>query len=211
MHRDPGQQDLLGVNLRLDAKPAANVGGDDAHLRLADAQAFGDGGSDKVGDLGRGPDHYASLVVGHGHHAAALDRRGRDSRMRHLTLDDEAGLFERSVHIAVRAVGQVEEVLRHRFVDERRALRECVLERDDRRQGVDLGLEQLDGVGSLVTAACDDRGHHLACETNAIAGQYWPLRRHGARGRQVDGKLSARDFEVGRREHGADAGGGLGG
>ncbi len=72
--RDPGHQDLLRVDLRLDAKASTDVGGYDPDLPRFEGQGLADRIRDEMRDLGRAPDDDAARAVGRRHHAAPLDR-----------------------------------------------------------------------------------------------------------------------------------------
>src|SRR5712692_11903761 len=61
--RDPGRQDLLRVDLRLDAKASADVGGYDPDPPRFETQGLPDRISDAMRDLGRAPDDYSARTV----------------------------------------------------------------------------------------------------------------------------------------------------
>jgi len=84
----------------------------------------------------------------------------------------------------------------HVAVHQRRAFRQRVFERDDRRQRLDVRRDTLRRVGRLIPGRGDDGGHHLAHEADAVAGEDGPRRRDGAGRGQVDRQRPARALEV---------------
>jgi hypothetical protein len=54
--RDCRHQDVLGIDVALDAEAAANLGSDDAHVFLGHAEHARDGAPHREGHLGREPD-----------------------------------------------------------------------------------------------------------------------------------------------------------
>ncbi len=68
-------QHVLGIDMPLAAKPAADIGGDDADPRLGQAEQPGRFAPHKMHYLGRGPDRHGvgARIIG-GDDAAALDR-----------------------------------------------------------------------------------------------------------------------------------------
>ncbi len=121
--------------------------------------------------------------------------------MGYLALHHHVRGLERCVDVAVEAMAEVVDVLRHGLMDEGRVLRHRVLERDDRRQRVDLWLEHLDRVGREIAALRHYRRDHLAGVAHPIARQDRPLGRHRARRCEVHGERAAGALEVGRDEH----------
>ena len=74
--RQAGADDLLGQQDALVAEAAADVGRDDAHLALVEAEAVGEAGLGDVRHLGRGrDDHLLEPRIPFGQHAPALERR----------------------------------------------------------------------------------------------------------------------------------------
>ena len=87
--------DVAGVDGHLAAEAAADVGGDDADLRLGDAGDEGEDGADGVRSLGGHPDgELAADLVDLGHAAAGLDGGDVDARDVHVLLDDHVRLRE---------------------------------------------------------------------------------------------------------------------
>ena len=76
VHRDPTEHDLLGEQDPLVAESAADIGDDDAHLALLEAEAFRQPGTHDVRHLARGVQHQHLLPpVPVCEHPAAFDRR----------------------------------------------------------------------------------------------------------------------------------------
>ena len=125
--------------------------------------------------------------------------------MGHLALDDRVGVIECFLQVSISAMAEEVQVLGDRLMNEGSGLCHRVFECHDRGGRIDLLLDQIQSVGSLVASVRDDCGHHLADEANPIDREDRPVRGDRAGRGEMDGKWQARAVEVGGGEDRPDA------
>ena len=208
-----GQRFQLRVGLA--AEPAAEVRDDDADARQRDVEHLGQLDADRVGILGRRPHGEAAGLVPGGDRRVRLHRVVLDRRKAERVPDDEVGRRQRRGGVAAREVElvtdvrarpgperrEIGEVAGQRLarVDERRAGRQRILERQRRRQRLVVDVDQLERGGRRRLVDGGDRGHRLALVTRDVDGQDRTVAKRRAEVRIAPG-------EVGAGQHGHHAG-----
>jgi len=109
--REPGDQDVLGVDVRLPAEATAEIGDDHAHARSAQAEQLRDRLGELVRSLRRGPQQRPSLA-GHGQRPAGLDRQCAVARVLERALNGRGRGCESLVDVTRLDRGVVEHVAR---------------------------------------------------------------------------------------------------
>ena len=167
--------ELVRIDLRLDAEAAADAGRGDAQPRLGDADRARDGGARDVRDLGRGPEgDRIGQVIEHGEDAARLYRHAGHAPGAVFLRHHQIGGGEDLVEAVGLERGFKEDVVVEAIVDHRRIGRPRGLGCRDHGQGVVLDLDQLDGVLGHIGALRQDHGNRLAHES------HFPDRHHPA-------------------------------
>ncbi len=161
--RDRGNQDVFRIDVTLGAEAAPDVGRDDPHLLLGEAERRGDGRSNRERHLRRRP-HGEPTVgrVGLRHDAARLDRHRGDTGDIQRRLHDRVRLREAVRHVADRGRRRARDVVGPFVEDPRRTRRERRLDgRRCRQHGV-FHHHRVGGVGGAIRVVGDYHGHRLA-------------------------------------------------
>ena len=207
---DAGQQRneaLLAEEVLLVAEPPAHVGGDHPHRRLGHAAHLGHHGAQLVGLLRR--HHHrqelgSGVVLGLG--PVTFERQPHDA----------VALEPLPQHVGCRGDG-VGEVRTRRLevqqlvgaplgIEQRCVGGEGPCGIDDRRERLQVELDQLQRVFGHGPAHRDDRGHRFTREAHAVRRQDRPLERlHARHLEEVAHPLRTRGVEVGLRVHAHDA------
>jgi hypothetical protein len=164
LHRDPGNQDLLAIDVELRAEAAADLGRDHAHAALGQLQHLGELRAEQMRDLRARPDRQ--LLRGRvplRDDGARLHRERDHPLLLDPELDDEVrrfeGLFALGDLTALRVVGDVVAEL---LVEHGRILAGRLLRIDGRVERIGVDLDRLGRVACGVAIACDDDGDGLA-------------------------------------------------
>ena len=202
---------LLARDHALLPEAAADVGRDDPHPVLVEAEDPGHGGADEVRDLRRGvEDDALAAALPLGQAGAALERHRGQAAGGELGLDDELRLREDVVHLRVLGERHVEQhVGVELVVHARGVVLERRLDRADRVVGLVVDDDQLGRVLGGVRRVGDDHRDRLARVTDALGREHRELDGHELgpvehRGERLE------VAEVGGGEHGAHAGRPLG-
>ncbi len=191
LQRQPGDDNLLRVDLRLDAKATAHVGGHDAHGLLVQAEQLGHHFPQAVRDLGGRPQRDPPVSAARGKHTAWFDRRASNARAVEPTpIHEHVGPGEALVDRADFDLAPQIPVIRELGVQSCRARPEGRLGVDDHLVRLILHGNGVEGVLGSIATLRHDRGDRLAREADGSA------REHG----------SSRANRVGHVEPGLDAG-----
>ena len=144
--RERNREQLLRVDVELRAEAAADVGRDDAELRLVHAERRCDEHAQDVRNLCRGVERHLAELARHGEHGAWLDRVRDQAWLDVAARDDDVRVVDRlSGRIGVEPP-DVALVRAEVGMDERRAVRERLRHVDDRVPGVVVDLDELGSV-----------------------------------------------------------------
>ena len=169
-HGEPGDQEVLGVELAAHPEPAARVDRVHPDQRLVHAEQVGQQVAVPDRDLGHAEDgERAPVRIGHGQQAARLERHPAVPADGELDPDDVRGSGEGRVGVAV-AAG---ELGRGPLVP---VVEITVVEGSARVEhgGLvgDVDLHQLGGVLAGVRVVADHHGERLADITDGVAGEH---------------------------------------
>ena len=175
--RQVGDEDVLGVQQRLLAEAAADVGRDDPDVVLGDPQEPRRRRAEQVRRLVAVVDHelVAELVV-RGRDGAGLHAHGGVALRGELEVDGEVGLLERGVGIAGHAVEPHVDVVGRTLVHHGGALFHRLVDRRHRGQGLVLDPDLVGAVLGRVPVLGYDGDDRLAHEA-ALLGEEDLLRR----------------------------------
>ena len=200
-------QDVLGIDVALDAEAPSHVGRDDPHVLLRHGEHGGDAAAHSEGHLGRAPDgeEAGGRIVG-GEHAARLDRHAADAWVVEPHLHRDLGAGESAPGVAHVSLGDAREIARPVVVDLGRARGEGRFRRDRRGQRLVLDDDALDGVGGDVGRLGRHHRHPFAHVLDRARGEHGMVT--GRKGRGGDqGRHGAAELgHVLAGEHGHDAG-----
>ena len=151
LHRDPGhrprdqaERDVLGIEHRLDTEPAADVRRDHPDVALGQLQQLGDHVADEVRHLGAVPERQPAVCrLPQRDACAALHRVAAVPVGHQLPLDDERGAGQGGLDVTGAERPLQQHVVRRVVVQSGRGFGPGA---DRRRQGVVVGLDQLDAV-----------------------------------------------------------------
>ena len=169
--RGVGRDDVLGVETGLHAEAAADIANDDAHLLRRDAEhraaeRIACPGGHLAGEAQRQP--IARRVVA-GERAARLHRRWRQPLIDEVERDDMGGGFEGGIGRGSVAVPHLRhDIASRRRPDERRAGSGRLRHIGYDRQLLELDLDRVERVFSLLARLGDQRGDGLADKTHGL-------------------------------------------
>ena len=133
--RQKRDDQILGVDMTLEAEPATDIERQTPHPRFRQAQDRGDLAAHPMHNLGRRPDRYRiGPRVVDGDDTAALDRHRRVAVVIEPALQSVRRAGHRGSDIAFGNRKRAEEVGAQMLVDQRRVGGECRFGVDDRRQ-----------------------------------------------------------------------------
>ena len=156
----PGDEEVLGVELAPDPEPAARVDGVHVDERLVQAEHARQQVAVEHRDLGHAEDvQAAGGLIGHRQQAARFERHPGVPADRQLQAHDMPGVAEGGLRIAV-AEGELG----------RRGLLAAGV--GDRGQFVDLDIHQFGGVLARVRVVADHHGERLAHVTDHVGGEH---------------------------------------
>ena len=199
--REPGDDELLGVDVRLLAKAATDAGTHDAHVLLLETERRRQRDPKLVRPLGGRPDDDA-VAVWLRDDAARLERQRRRAPVAQLGLDHDGRGRECSVDVtALDAALDVD--VRPPLVQERRVACKRVQRIDERHEGVEVELDRVDAVLRCVARFGDDDHDRLADEAHDALGEQ--RARRGIGGRRLARRDERRQADVGSSERSRDA------
>jgi hypothetical protein len=175
--RDRNRDRPLAVDLDLRAEAAADVGCDHADLRLGDAEHKLEHEALDVWRLCRRPQRD---VAGRSHlrkHSPRLDRVRDEARLVVAPSDDHVGGVYRRLHRLGLELPQVALVRSEVLVDDRRAVRERLLDACDRRERLPVDVDELGGVLCERARLSDDYRNRIALVPRLVGGE-GEVRRH---------------------------------
>ena len=157
------REQLLGVDVQLRAKAAADVGRDDAELRLGHADRGRCEQSQDVRDLGRSPDRrLAGRGIGLHHDPSRLHRVRDQTRVVVALLDRRGRVRERCVDFSGLELPDVADVGAELVVDQRCAVLRRRLDVHRCGQRLVVHLDELRRVLRAGARLGDDHGHAVA-------------------------------------------------
>ena len=168
-----GQADrLLGVDVELGAEGPADVRGDDAELRLGDAEGEREQGAQDVRDLGRRPHrHLARDRHRLGEHPARLHGVGDQPWVVVALLHGHRRLGEHLVDVAGNDLQVLEaDVVAELLVDDRGAFGERLLDGGHDRQLLVVNLDRLGGVDRVLAGVGDHHGDRVTGHADLVPG-----------------------------------------
>ena len=202
-HRDrhEAERHVLGVEHRLDAEPAPDVGRDHPDVALGQPEQLGELGADEVGHLGAGPEREAPVgALEAGDPGAALDGVAGVAVGGELPLDDDVRAGEGVGDVAGAEGAREQQVVGGLVVDGVGDVGGVGPRADGGAQRLVVDVHALGAVLGAVAVVGDDRGDGLAREPDLPAGQRRLLgldvagqrrlraQRHGAHRRVLPGE-----------------------
>ena len=205
--REGRDHDVLRVVHSLGAEAAAHVGGrDHAHLLLGQAELPGDHPAVTMDHLDGAP-HGQALVRPADDEAARLQGMRAAAREPDPRPDDHVRGADGGLHVAHALAPLRHDIAGRLLVQDGRARGERRVHVHEGGEGLVLDPDQVEGVPGAIGIIRDDRGHGLADEAHALAGQGPDPAGHrqgGVRGVDGDGHPGAP--EIGSEEDADDAG-----
>ncbi len=174
---EKGDQEILGIDMALAAKAAADIERDAAHPRLGQTEQRGGFAPHPMHHLGRGPDRrrIGARIIG-GDHAAAFHRQCGVAVVVEAAAQPVRGAGQRRLGIAPADREGADQVGVQPVVDQRAVRAQGSLGIDHRRQFLEVETRRLGRVLGLVAAFGDDDRDRLADMAHLVMGQQRLLR-----------------------------------
>ncbi len=181
LERQRRQHDLLGVEPRLRAEPAADIGRDDAQAALLDIEDLAERDADRMRRLGRGINHdLVEPVVAISQDGAAFERRAGLPVHAVFAGDRDLGGAGGGLDIAALDVPLQIEVVAPAVVHEMAAAAPHLRRVDRRFQHLELDGDRIGEILRLAAGRRDAGGDRLADIAHLVGGERRPRRRFGA-------------------------------